>query len=120
MAVSRGLAAQAINEDTVRGAFYEKRDLFDELASGDGVRVGVMSPQMLRGSRTSSFLASIAKQRAVRWMMVDEAHSGRNLGYKYGALLRLRTLSKCAIALTATPANTKPLVCICTGVTGLN
>ncbi len=74
MAVSRGLTALAINEDTLREAFYEKRDLFDELASGEGIRVGVMSPQMLRGPRMSRFLGSIEQQQAVRWMMVDEAH----------------------------------------------
>lgn len=58
----------------MRDAFYEKRDLFDELGSGEGVRVGIMSPQMLRSPRMSRFLASVERQQSVRWMMVDEAH----------------------------------------------
>ncbi len=40
----------------------------------------------------------------------DEAHSARNLGWGYASLLRARTKAKSMLALTATPANTRPLV----------
>ncbi|PCH37256.1 nucleoside triphosphate hydrolase protein, partial [Wolfiporia cocos MD-104 SS10] len=69
-----GLRAIAINEDTLRTAQLDQRDLFKEIAAGDDVRVAVMSPQMFSGIRMHAFLRIAENRRNVRWLMVDEAH----------------------------------------------
>ncbi|KAJ6609791.1 hypothetical protein B0H10DRAFT_2225591 [Mycena sp. CBHHK59/15] len=70
-----GLRAIAINEDSVReAATREKRDLSEELAGGDGISVGIMSPQMLQGPRMGKLLNEAKTKCVVRWMLVDEAH----------------------------------------------
>ncbi|KAJ7854440.1 P-loop containing nucleoside triphosphate hydrolase protein [Mycena olivaceomarginata] len=69
------LRAIAINEDSVReAATREKRDLFAEWAGGDGISVGVMSPQMLQGHRMGKLLNDPKIKCLVRWMLIDEAH----------------------------------------------
>ncbi|KAJ7660021.1 P-loop containing nucleoside triphosphate hydrolase protein [Mycena olivaceomarginata] len=69
------LRSIAINEDSVReAATREKRDLFAELADGDGISVGIMSPQMLQGPRMGKLLNEPKTKCLVRWMLVDEAH----------------------------------------------
>lgn len=113
VATSRGLYALAINEDTVRAASYSKRDLFKDLAEAESsIRVGVMSPQMLRGSRMARFLDSVKKNKSVRWMMVDEAHlaaegnDGWRVAYTTLKFMRARLFSHtiwAAFTGTATP-----------------
>ncbi|KAF8150293.1 hypothetical protein K438DRAFT_1441838, partial [Mycena galopus ATCC 62051] len=44
VASERGLRALPINEDTVREAALVKRDLWQELSSGDDVRVAIITP----------------------------------------------------------------------------
>ncbi|KZT06734.1 uncharacterized protein LAESUDRAFT_653151, partial [Laetiporus sulphureus 93-53] len=51
-----GLRAIALNEDTVRDAYYDKCDLYDELQSGEDVRITFLSPQMLAGERMMKLL----------------------------------------------------------------
>ncbi|KAJ6479384.1 hypothetical protein DFH09DRAFT_807850, partial [Mycena vulgaris] len=60
VASARGLRALAINEDTVREAALEKRDLWKELTGGDDVRVAIMTPQMARGKHMQQLLNSPA------------------------------------------------------------
>jgi hypothetical protein len=55
------LRALAIHEDTVRAAL-KGRDLFCELADGDDIPVGVLSPQRRD------------VKELMRWMLIDEAH----------------------------------------------
>ncbi|KAI0687974.1 P-loop containing nucleoside triphosphate hydrolase protein [Cytidiella melzeri] len=107
VASTRGLHALAINEDTVRDT-----DLFKDLATNGGIRVGVMSPQMLRGQRMSRFLASVEQKEAVRWMMVDEAHltcedsGGWRTAYTEIKFMRARLFSRtvwAAFTGTSTP-----------------
>ncbi|KAJ7354179.1 hypothetical protein DFH08DRAFT_41853 [Mycena albidolilacea] len=70
-----GPRATAINEDSVReAATREERDLFAELAGGDGISVGIRSPQMLQGPRMGKLLNEPKPKCLVRWMLVDEAH----------------------------------------------
>ncbi|KAJ7840469.1 P-loop containing nucleoside triphosphate hydrolase protein [Mycena leptocephala] len=70
-----GLRTTAINEDSVReAATREERDLFAEFAGGDGISVGVMSPQMLQGPRMGKLLNNPKTKSLVRWMLIDEAH----------------------------------------------
>ncbi|KAJ7842524.1 hypothetical protein B0H14DRAFT_2175310, partial [Mycena olivaceomarginata] len=65
-----GLQAIAINEDSVReAATHEKHDLFAEWAGGDGISVGVMSPQMLQGHRMGKLLNSPKIKCLVHWML---------------------------------------------------
>jgi superfamily II DNA helicase RecQ len=52
----------------------EGRDLFAELAGGTGIRVGVMSPQMLQGLRLSKYIKNIKYKHLVRWLLIDEGH----------------------------------------------
>ncbi|KAH9942868.1 P-loop containing nucleoside triphosphate hydrolase protein [Amylocystis lapponica] len=75
-ACSRGLRALAINQDTVRKASRAKpkRDLFQELASGDDVRLGIMSPQMLQSDRLEKILSNPKTKRLIRWFLIDEVH----------------------------------------------
>ncbi|KAJ6572245.1 hypothetical protein B0H19DRAFT_1348338 [Mycena capillaripes] len=70
-----GLRAIAINEDSVReAATREERDLFAEFAGGNGISVGVMSPQMLQGRRMAKLLADPKIKCLILWMLIDEAH----------------------------------------------
>ncbi|KAJ7306176.1 P-loop containing nucleoside triphosphate hydrolase protein [Mycena albidolilacea] len=70
-----GLRTIAINEDSVREAHIrEERDLFAEFAGGNGISVGVMSPQMLQGRRVGKLLDDPKFRVLVRWMLIDEAH----------------------------------------------
>ena len=49
MLTSCGLRALAINEDTLRSAHYEQRDLFRELLAGNDVRVILTRMDMSEG-----------------------------------------------------------------------
>jgi hypothetical protein len=62
-----------LHED--RAADMEHRDLFAEIVKAPGVRVAVMSPQMLRGSQITSLLKSLEVKKTIRWMLVDEVAS---------------------------------------------
>ncbi|KAJ7278257.1 P-loop containing nucleoside triphosphate hydrolase protein [Mycena rebaudengoi] len=73
VATARGLRALAINEDTVRDAAHEKRDLWAELVRGDDVRVAIMTPQMALGRKMQQLLNSPAFVALIRWVSVDEA-----------------------------------------------
>ncbi|KAJ7903734.1 hypothetical protein B0H14DRAFT_2294157, partial [Mycena olivaceomarginata] len=65
-----GLRTIAINEDSVREAHIrEERDLFAEFAGGNGISVGVMSPQMLQGRRVGKLLDNPKFRVLVRWML---------------------------------------------------
>jgi len=74
VASSTGIRALAINEDTVREAQSQSRDLFAEILSGSDIRLAVMSPQMLRSTRMLKLLQSPSFLVLVRWFLVDEAH----------------------------------------------
>ncbi|KAJ7790798.1 P-loop containing nucleoside triphosphate hydrolase protein [Mycena olivaceomarginata] len=73
VATARGLRALPINEDTVREAALENRDLWLELVRGDDVRVAIMTPQMVLGTRMRQLLNSAAFAALVRWVSIDEA-----------------------------------------------
>lgn len=91
-----GLRALAINEDSVREASLHQRDLFAEFAGGDGISVGVMSPQMLRSPRISKLLKIPDFKLAVRWMLIDEVHvideESGTFRESYKAILPMRSL----------------------------
>ncbi|GBE78861.1 P-loop containing nucleoside triphosphate hydrolase protein [Sparassis crispa] len=74
VANSRGIRALAINEDTMREAYHNNRDLLAELVSGEDIRLAIMSPQMLRSKRVRSLLSQQAVKSLVCWFFVDEAH----------------------------------------------
>ncbi|KAJ7215743.1 P-loop containing nucleoside triphosphate hydrolase protein, partial [Mycena rebaudengoi] len=112
VAQRNGLRALAINEDSVREAGLQKRDLFAEFAGGDGISVGVMSPQMLRSSRVNKLLSNQTFKSAVRWMLIDEAHvideASGTFKEPYKAILHLRPRLPshtvwAAVTATATP-----------------
>jgi superfamily II DNA helicase RecQ len=112
VAQKNGLRALAINEDSVREAGLQKRDLFAEFAGGDGISVGVMSPQMLRSSRVNKLLSNQTFKSAVRWMLIDEAHvideASGTFKEPYKAILHLRPHLPshtvwAAVTATATP-----------------
>lgn len=69
-----GIRSLAINEDTVRDALYDNRDLFRELATGQDVRLAVMSPQMLQSERMQKLIGSQTFKNEVRGVQIDEAH----------------------------------------------
>ncbi|KAF8193517.1 P-loop containing nucleoside triphosphate hydrolase protein [Mycena galopus ATCC 62051] len=73
VATARGLRALPINEDTVREAALERRDLWAELVRGKDVRVAIKTPQMALGKRMQQLLNSPAFVTLVRWVSVDEA-----------------------------------------------
>ncbi|KZT06052.1 uncharacterized protein LAESUDRAFT_632291, partial [Laetiporus sulphureus 93-53] len=62
-----GLRAIALNEDTVRDAYYDKRDLYDELQNGEDVRIAFLSPQMLAGERMMKLLRISGFKDLIRW-----------------------------------------------------
>ncbi|KAJ7183812.1 P-loop containing nucleoside triphosphate hydrolase protein [Mycena filopes] len=95
VASRRGLRALAINQDTARDASLAGRDLFKELAEGDDVRMGVMTPKMLLETEMAALLRKPAFAKLVRWVSVDEAHLVKQDGvfqdgYKSLLLLRIR------------------------------
>ncbi|KZT03556.1 uncharacterized protein LAESUDRAFT_761893 [Laetiporus sulphureus 93-53] len=69
-----GLRAIALNKDTIRDAYYDKRDLFDELQDGEDIRIDFMSPQMLAGECMIKLLRISGFKDLIRWFMIDEAH----------------------------------------------
>ncbi|KAF7789319.1 hypothetical protein EIP86_000263 [Pleurotus ostreatoroseus] len=114
-----GLRALAINEDTVRSAYYENWALFNELADGKDVRVGVMSPQMLQSERMVKLLGNSKFKKSTRWILIDEAHladeqSGTwRVSYKLLQTLNARLLPStvwCAVTGTATPKRAVKIV----------
>ncbi|KAJ6481318.1 P-loop containing nucleoside triphosphate hydrolase protein [Mycena vitilis] len=74
VASSRGLRGLAINQDTVRDARLAGRDLFKELAEGDDVRMGVMTPHMLMEADMRALLRKPEFTNLVRWFPIDEVH----------------------------------------------
>ncbi|TFK39191.1 P-loop containing nucleoside triphosphate hydrolase protein [Crucibulum laeve] len=113
VASRNGLRALAIHEDTVREAHLEGRDLFNELIGGQGVSVGIMSPQMLLSPRLRKLIRNPGIKDAIRWMLIDEAHlvdetSGTFL-VAYRAIVTMRALLSshtvwAAVSGTATPS----------------
>ncbi|KAJ7069167.1 hypothetical protein C8F01DRAFT_1077795 [Mycena amicta] len=73
VATARGLHALAVNEDTIREAALEKRDLWAELLNSKGVRVAVMTPQMVLGKKMQQLPNSRAFVASIRWVSIDEA-----------------------------------------------
>ncbi|KAK6995702.1 P-loop containing nucleoside triphosphate hydrolase protein, partial [Favolaschia claudopus] len=112
VASRRGLRALPINQDTVRDARLAGRDLFKELAEGDDVRVGVMTPKMLFESEMTALLKSSTFSSKVRWVSIDEVQLVRQpgvfqAGYKSLVYLHIRLPSSTLYALvtaTAPPA----------------
>lgn len=112
VASSHGLRALAIHEDTVREAHLRGQDLVQDLFEGDDVRLGVMSPQMLRSSRILKFIKEPKLKSLVRWMLIDEVHLCDQkdetfvVAYKAIAPMRSLLLSTtiwAAVTGTATP-----------------
>ncbi|KAL1724806.1 P-loop containing nucleoside triphosphate hydrolase protein [Schizophyllum commune] len=68
------LNALAINEDTLRCAEAEGRDLFRELQDRKGTRVVFMTPQMFLGARFRGLLKDANFKRAIKFVSIDEAH----------------------------------------------
>ncbi|KAJ7773883.1 hypothetical protein B0H16DRAFT_1362819, partial [Mycena metata] len=68
VASSRGLRALPINQDTVRDAKLGGRDLFKELAEGNDVRMGVMTPHMLMQPEMRALLRKPEFVKLVRWL----------------------------------------------------
>ncbi|KAJ6544426.1 P-loop containing nucleoside triphosphate hydrolase protein [Mycena capillaripes] len=112
VASRRGLRALAINQDTVRDAKLSGRDLFKELAEGDDVRMGVMTPQMLMETEMKGLLRKADFVNLVRGVSIDEAQLvGQDGVFKSGyvSLLNMRVrLNNSTVwvgaTATATPA----------------
>lgn len=64
----------AINEDTVHDAYYEGRNLLQELVKATGIRVAIMSPQMLQSGAMNSLIDVSEFRALVRWFLIDEIH----------------------------------------------
>jgi superfamily II DNA helicase RecQ len=62
-----------INEDTVREAALENRNLWLESVRSDDVRIAIMTLQMVLGTRMHQLLNSAAFAALVRWVLIDEA-----------------------------------------------
>ncbi|KAF5319778.1 hypothetical protein D9611_012842 [Ephemerocybe angulata] len=112
-ASSVGLGAVAVTEDTIREAEALGVDLFKVL-SVDGLRLAIMSPQMLRGERFNAWIRSTRIRESIRWMLIDEAHlvleesSPFRTPYTNIALMRSRLPSStvwCAVTGSVTPVN---------------
>ncbi|KAH6913288.1 P-loop containing nucleoside triphosphate hydrolase protein [Coprinopsis sp. MPI-PUGE-AT-0042] len=72
-----GIKAFALTEDTVRDAKIKHIDLFRQVASLLGIRLAIMSPQMLQGERFNSWLKERSTRAQIRWFLIDEAHLAR-------------------------------------------
>ncbi|KAJ7451710.1 P-loop containing nucleoside triphosphate hydrolase protein [Mycena galericulata] len=111
VASRRGLRALAINQDTVRDARLSGRDLFKELAEGEDVRMGVMTPSMLNGPEMTALLRKPEFVNQVRWMSIDEAQLVEQEGIfqnGYRSLLRLRVRLNSATIWAAATATATP------------
>ncbi|KAK7027150.1 P-loop containing nucleoside triphosphate hydrolase protein [Favolaschia claudopus] len=80
VASRRGLRVLAINQDTVHDARLVGRDLFRELAEGDDVRMGVMTPKMLCETEMTALLRKAAFVNLVRWVSIAEVQLVRQAG----------------------------------------
>ncbi|KAH9943979.1 P-loop containing nucleoside triphosphate hydrolase protein [Amylocystis lapponica] len=119
VACSRGLRALAIDQDTVREAYHTKRrDLFAELATGDDIRIGIMSPQMLQSEEMQKMLGLPKVKALIRWFFIDEVHllcelSGDwHTAYQAVKYMRVHLLPStiwAAIAGTATPDHARAI-----------
>ncbi|KAF8174654.1 hypothetical protein K438DRAFT_1609121, partial [Mycena galopus ATCC 62051] len=69
-----GLRALPINKDTIWEAALVKCSLWQELSSGDNVRIVIMTPQMVQGTRMQQLLSLPIFAASVRWVSIDEAH----------------------------------------------
>ncbi|KAJ7691531.1 P-loop containing nucleoside triphosphate hydrolase protein [Mycena rosella] len=112
VATARGLRALAINEDTVREAALEKRDLWLELMRGDDVRVAIMTPQMVKSKRMQQLLNSRDFVALVRWVSIDEGQLIEQkdgvfaAGYLSLSILRFK-LNSSAVWIVVTATATK-------------
>ncbi|KAK1225471.1 hypothetical protein PQX77_011584 [Marasmius sp. AFHP31] len=115
-----GIHALAISEDTVQLARLEvpRRDLFAELFAGKDVCLGIMSPQMLRGSRMEQILRTPSSRNLVRWFLIDEADLAHDkdgpFGAPYTALAPVRHMLSpktvwVAVTGSATPSDSRSL-----------
>lgn len=113
LAQNLGLYYLAINENTVREANYAKKDLMKDLRTTPGVRLGIMSPQMLSSTAMQEFIGDLKIKRLIRWFLIDEVHlydeeSGVWLvPYQVLRHMRARLLSStvcAAVTGTATPS----------------
>ncbi|KAF5320284.1 hypothetical protein D9611_011330 [Ephemerocybe angulata] len=110
-----GLNAVSVTEDTLREADLSGVDLFKVLTLPGRVRLAIMSPQMLRSERFNAWIRANAIQKALRWMLIDEAHlvleksSTFHLPYISIVLMRTRIPSSvvwCAVSGSITVENT--------------
>ncbi|KAL0574505.1 hypothetical protein V5O48_007455 [Marasmius crinis-equi] len=91
-----GIKTFALTEDTIREAKLEGHDLVKELWSSDGIRLAVMSPQMLGSTNITFYIDRPTFRKRVQWMFVDEVHlfddqsSTFQIPYRSIAAARLR------------------------------
>ncbi|KAJ3505621.1 hypothetical protein NMY22_g17518 [Coprinellus aureogranulatus] len=107
-----GIAAFAVTEDTLRDSPV---NLFQLVKEKPGVRLAVMSPQMLTGARFRAFSREKATRDSIRWVLVDEAHlvleESSTFCSPYRDIVHMRsslpsTSVWCAVTGSLTPANT--------------
>ncbi|GJE97756.1 P-loop containing nucleoside triphosphate hydrolase protein [Phanerochaete sordida] len=67
-----GLRAVAINDHNLRRAAADGRDLWDEVRSGDDVRLAVVTSSMMQDERVSGILRNMKTKSLVRWVFLDE------------------------------------------------
>ncbi|KAL1761858.1 P-loop containing nucleoside triphosphate hydrolase protein [Schizophyllum commune] len=84
----------AFNEDTVREAQANHRDLFRELRDGKGTRLAFMTPQMFCGLRFKELLRNSAFRASIACVSVDEAHlvDDLELGTYHAAYDKIRAM----------------------------
>lgn len=68
------LRALAINEDTLRLARDQSRDLWEEIRSGDDVRLAVVTPWMMNSELVGRLLQDDKMKPLLRWILLDEVH----------------------------------------------
>ncbi|KAF8868796.1 P-loop containing nucleoside triphosphate hydrolase protein, partial [Mucidula mucida] len=103
-----------INEDSLRDASANGRDLFKELFKATGIQLAIMSPQM---AGCDSFKVHEDKfKHAVNWALIDEPHlAGSGSGVFEAPYQRLASLQWrlktdvvwAAVTATATPADVR-------------
>ncbi|KAL6302971.1 hypothetical protein BKA93DRAFT_735885 [Sparassis latifolia] len=113
------IRALAINEDSIRNAYYEGRDLFNELCEGNDICVAIIMPWMLQSEHISKIIMGKKTRGLVRWFFVDESHlvndgddSVWRVAYHVIIHMRARLPSRvvwAALTGTFTPAKTRKI-----------
>lgn len=78
----RGIPAVAINEDTIRRASDQSRDLFEEVLEGKFALV-IVSPEMLTGHRFGQLIRSPNFQKWLSLVFIDECHLVEEQGAEF-------------------------------------